>query len=130
MNNQLKNQQGFIALIAVLIIVSVTLSIGLSLNILSINETQSSLIRQNSTQTFGIVDGCAREAYLRVERDNNYAGGSLNIGQGSCIITVVPQGTDRIITIESDVNNSVRKIETSVDVTSSNIFVNYWLELI
>ena len=48
MKSLAKNQGGYIALIAVLIIVVVTLSIGLSLNSLSIGETQNGLIVQQS----------------------------------------------------------------------------------
>jgi len=124
-----KNQKGYIALIAVLIIMAVTLSIGLSLNILSIGETQSGLLKQQSAQSFAIADSCLQEAYLRIERDNDYPGGSLNIGQGSCNITVVPQGADRIITVDSDVDGIIRKIESSVTIVGNNIQFNFWKEL-
>jgi len=130
MNKFTNNQDGYIALIAVLIIVAVTLSIGLSLNSISIGETQSGLLKQQSAQSLAIADSCVQEAYLRLEQDGDYPGGNLNIGQGSCNINVVPQGAnDRLITVESDVDSIQRKIESSVTIIGNNIQINYWQEL-
>jgi len=129
MNQITNNQGGYIALIAVLIIVVVTLSIGISLNSISIGETQSGLLKQQSAQSLAVADSCLQEAYLRIERASDYTGGSLNIGQGSCTINIVPQGSDRIIIVTSDVNDIVKSVESGVTITSGNIVVNYWTEL-
>jgi len=129
MNNIKNNQRGYIALIAVLIIVVATLAIGLSLNSLSIGETQSGLLIQQSVQSQSIADSCMNEAYQKLRFDSAYGGGSLNIGQGSCIITVIPSGSDFIITVQSDVNNIITKLESSVTVNGNNIVVNYWQNL-
>jgi len=123
------NQQGYIALIAVLIIVAVTLSIGISLNLLSISETQTGLLKQQSAMSYAIADSCLQEAILQIERDKTYAGANLNVGLGSCTITVVSQATDRIITVESNVNNIVRRLEASVDVSAAEVSLNYWQEI-
>lgn len=123
------NQKGYIALIAVLIILAVTLAIGLTLNILSIGETQTGLLRQQSAASFTLADGCVQEAYTRIKRDNNYTGGNLNITDGSCTITVTSQGPRRTITVESDINNIKRRIESEVRIVGNNIQVDYWQEL-
>lgn len=129
MNQFTNNQGGYIALIAVLIIVVVTLSIGISLNSISIGETQSGLLKQQSAQSLAIADSCLQEAYLRIERESDYPGGSLNIGQGSCTINIVPAGSDRTITVTSDVNDIIKSAESGVTITSGNVVVNYWTEL-
>jgi len=123
------NQKGYIALIAVLIVLAVTLAIGLTLNILSIGETQAGLLKQQSAQSFTLADGCLQEAYLRIKRNNNYPGGSLNITEGSCTITVASQGPKRTITVESDINNIKRRFESEIRIVGNNIQVNYWQEL-
>jgi len=124
-----KNQSGYIALIAVLIITVATLAIGLSLNSLSIGETQSGLLIQQSVQSQTIADSCMYEAYQKLRFDSGYTGENLNMGQGSCIISVIPSGADHIITIQSDVNNIITKLESSITVSDNNITMNNWQHL-
>lgn len=126
MKKNINNQDGYIALIAVLIIVVATLAIGLSLNSLSIGETQSGLLAQQSIQSQSIADSCMNEAYQKLKFDGTYTGGSLNIGQGSCTITVVPTALDYLITVQSDVNNIITKIESNIILNGNNITLNSW----
>jgi len=123
------NQQGYIALIAVVIIVAATLAISLSLNVLSIGETQSGLIKQQSVQTFGIADACMQEAYIQLERDSGYSGASLNIGGGSCTIIVTDVGTDLLVVATGTLQNIQRKLESLVTVNDHHVTVHYWEEL-
>lgn len=123
------NQQGYIALIAVIIIVAATLAISLSLNVLSIGETESGLIKQQSVQAFGIADTCMQEAYLQLERDSGYTGASLNVGEGSCAILVTDAGTDELITVTATLKDIQRKHESLVTVNGNQVTVQYWKEL-
>jgi hypothetical protein len=123
------NQRGYIALIAVLIISAVTLAIGLSLNTFGIQETQSGLLKQQSVQSSAFADSCLDEAYLRLERDNSYAGGKLNLDVSSCTITISIDGNDRIITAASDASGVMRQLESRVTVTGGSVTVHYWKEL-
>ncbi|MFA5134896.1 MAG: hypothetical protein WC505_03875 [Patescibacteria group bacterium] len=130
MHTNQHNQGGYIALIAVLIIVVVTLSIGLSMNVLSIGETQSGLRTQQAVQSFTAADACMQEAYLRLEQSGSYAGGSLNVGFGSCTITVVDSGpVQKTITVTADVSGIQRKFESTVTLTGSVVSVDAWKEL-
>ncbi len=126
MSNIINNQKGYIALIAVLIIVVATLAIGLSLNSLSIGETQSGLLIQQAVQSQSIADSCMNEAYQKLRFDLAYAGESLNIGQGSCTIIIVPSGSDYLITVQSDVDNIIIKLESNITVIGNNITMNSW----
>ncbi|XOU94296.1 MAG: hypothetical protein ACNFW9_05645 [Candidatus Kerfeldbacteria bacterium] len=125
----INNQSGYIALIAVLIIVVVTLSIGLSLNSLSIGETQNGLIIQQSIQSQAVAESCLHEAYWQLRQDSGYTSGSLNIGQGSCTITVMPSSPDYIITSEANVNEVISKYESNITINGNNITVNSWERL-
>ena len=129
MRVSINNQQGYIALIAVIIIVAATLAISLSLNVLSIGETQSGLIKQQSVQAFGIADACMQEAYIQLERDILYPGAGLNIGDGSCTIIVTDVGTDKLITVMASLQTIQRKHESLVTVSGNQVTVQYWKEL-
>ena len=125
----IENQRGYIALIAVIIILSVTLAISLTMNVLSVDETKTGLLKQQSAQSFAAADACIREAYLRIKRDNNYTGGNLNIGVGSCTIVVSSLGADRTITVDSDVNGIQRQLESQVTIIGNTLDLNSWQEL-
>jgi len=130
MKGVVKNQKGYIALIAVIIVVMVTLAIGLSLNLLSISEMKSGLLKQQSWQSFTLADSCLDEALLRLRRDANFSGANLNIGRGSCTITVVRQGFfGRVITVESNVDNIIRNLRAEVRIFLGRIVFNDWREL-
>lgn len=124
-----RSQRGYIALIAVVIVVAVTLAIGLSMNLLSISETQVGLLRQRSVASFATADACLNEAYLRLMRDAAYAGGNLNLAQGSCTIAVVSLGADRTVTVTSDVGGVSRRIEGMVTISGSTVTQISWKEL-
>ena len=123
------NQSGYIALIAVLIITAATLAISLSLNTLSIGETESGLLKQQSAQSFALADACLQESYLRLARQGDYAGGQLKTELGSCTITIVNDNSDRIITVNSEVSSQMRRWESRVTVGSGSVTVSYWKEL-
>jgi hypothetical protein len=129
MKKRFTNQQGYIALIAVLIVSAVTLAISLSLNSLSIGETTSGLLKQQSAQSFGLAGSCLQEAWLRLKRDPTFAGDSLNNSLGSCTITVVGSGNDRTITVESDVRNIRRRLESQVTTSGNILTVQSWTEV-
>ncbi|MFA6099216.1 MAG: hypothetical protein WCV50_06800 [Patescibacteria group bacterium] len=124
-NNQPK---GYIALIAVLIITVVTLSIGLTVNILSIGETQNGLLEQQSGQSFALAESCLQEAYLRLERDGNFTDGQLKTGLGSCSIKVEASGSDRLVTVEANVNNIIRTITSKASLNGGAITLVGWQE--
>ncbi len=123
------NQNGYIALIAVLIITAATLAISLSLNTLSIGETESGLLKQQSAQSFALADACLQESYLRLARQGDYVGGQLKTELGSCTITIVKDNRDRIINVNSEVGFQMRRWESRVTVDNGSVTVNYWKEL-
>jgi hypothetical protein len=125
-----KNQQGYIALIAVLIITAATLAISLSMNVISIGETQTGLIRQQSAQSFSLADACLQEALVRLKRDASFTDGGLKVNEGLCTITIIKDGSDRVITVAASVNTIIRQFESRITLTNGTIAVHYWKELL
>ena len=113
-----KNQAGFMALVTILVITTVALILATSASILGIGELQMGFNNKQSIESLAVADACLDEALIRLRRDNSYSSGSLNVGDNSCTITVAPSGNLRTITVESDVNDVVKKIEAQVDVSA------------
>ena len=112
-------QSGAIALISLLIIAAVTLAIGLSLNLLGLDEMRMGFRESKSSQAFHVAESCLEEALMRLKRDANYTGGNLSIGNGSCNIVITVNGTQRTITATGTVDQLMRKIQTTVNVLNN-----------
>ena len=109
-------QKGAIALISLLIITAVALAIGLSLNLLGIDEMRMGFRESKSSETYHVAESCLEEALMRFKRDANYSGGTLQIGNGSCNINIVVNGSQRTITVTGTVDQLIRKIQTVINV--------------
>ena len=112
-------QSGTIALISLLIITAVTLAIGLSLNLLGLDEMRMGFRGSQSSQAFHVAESCLEEALMRLKRDANYTGGNLSIGNGSCNIIITADGNQRTITVSGNIDQLIRKIQTTVNVLNN-----------
>ena len=129
-HNLSQNNKGYIALISVLIISTVVLAIAITLNLTSIDETISGLLKEQSEQSFSLADTCLEESYLRLKRDSGYIGGQLNFKQGYCSINIVSSGNRRTITVDSNINNIIRKIKAEIRILgNNNVVQDSWQEL-
>lgn len=121
------NQQGYIALTAVLIILAVTLGIATTANLLSIDQNRFALSASEGVQAIGLANGCLDEGLLRLQRDTAYSGGSLNTTEGSCTIGVTGAGSTRTITSQASVGQSTRTVQADVDLTAG-FTLTHWQE--
>lgn len=135
-----KNSRGYIALIAVLIITSVTLAIGISINLLSINETKIGLMEEQTTASFFAADGCLEDAILKIKKFNYTGIYNLNLGDGSCNIQVrslltscgsqiISSSNYRTIYIKSNVNNLIRDLTAEINLTGGTFTFDCWKEI-
>jgi type II secretory pathway component PulK len=117
----IKNNQGYIALVTVLIILAVGIIIGVTVSLNAVNEMQMGLSSNQSEQAFYVADACADEAILRLKRDASLTTiNNLSIGNGSCIIQIENLGgNNRRVKVTGQVEDYYRLIEIEVTVGSS-----------
>lgn len=126
-----KKQNGYIALLTVLIIGAAATAISVTVLLLGADSQRSALVSQQSKQARFLAIACANEALQVIHDTTSYTGtGNLTLGQGSCAYTVTSTGAStRTITATGTVEGVIRKIQASVTVTSSNISVSSWQEI-
>lgn len=129
------SQQGYSALVSMLLIVAISLTIALGINAGGIYEIRDSLTYSLSNESFYFADSCVEEAIIRLKRDENYTGGSLTSGDIQCTVGVTLTATDTY-TINSlaNLNNLYyREIEAivtvEVDGQARNISLTSWSEI-
>lgn len=127
-----KHQQGFIAFTSLLVVSAVTLAIAASISLLGIGEANTSLGFKKGQEALKVAEGCAEEALLRLRDNANYADSSLNVGNGSCNISISGTGRDRTINITATIfgpPNYVKKIQVTAKRAGSSINLISWQEV-
>lgn len=100
----MRKQEGYITLMGVLIVSAMGLSIGVTLLILSVTNSQSALSYQNSILSRSYADTCADEALTVLELNPSFRGnGLLNLTNGTCSYTIEePYGTNLTVGLNLD----------------------------
>ena len=126
------NQSGFIAFISLIIISAVALAIAASISLLGIDEAKSSLSFKKGQEALKLAEGCLEESLLRLRDNSAYTGGSLNLGDGSCTISVSGSGSDRTINIQSTISDPpdyVKNLTATIKLTGNSIRLVTWQEI-
>jgi len=130
--NKTNNQQGYIALISIIIISAVTLLLAISANLFGISEAQMGLRKSQGSEAFYLANLCAEDALMKLKDNLNYSGNeSLTIGDGSCEILFL-EGTgnkDRIIKTTGEIYGLVRKIKIDIDLVHPIMEIRSWEEV-
>lgn len=126
------NQEGFIALISILIIGAIVLVISIGLSLRSIGETDMSLSEQESHKALALANLCVEQALMKLEAILNYAGNeSIIIGSESCAIRPISGSgnLNRIVETQSTVSGYTKKIKAVVSQISPTMKITSWEEV-
>lgn len=126
-----KNSEGFITLVATLVVGAVGLSIALSLLLLGLGSSRTSLTTQQSTQARTLANACAEEALQKIRENSAFTGsGGLSIGAGTCSYSVTSgAGQARHIDASGTVGAIVRKLDIDITAIKPKIIISLWQEV-
>jgi len=124
----INSEKGVLTLMSVLIVGAIGLSVGVSLLLLGLANSQTNLALEQSNQAKVLVDACAEEALQQIRDSETYTGSnSLTLGQGLCSYTVTDTGgTTRKITASGTVGSVVRKNQITISAISPKILISSW----
>lgn len=130
-NNYLKNNNGYVTLISVLIAGAVGLSISLNLFLLQVSGVRANDIQIKSSLAKSFANACAETALGNIRNNTSYTGsGSLSFSLGSCTFTVVNTGGEsRTISIEGVSGETNRKVFVIINSINPLISVSSWQEV-
>lgn len=116
-----ENNNGFVALIAVLVLSAVGVSVGISLILLGLGSSRSSFALEQSNHAKALANACAEEALLKLKQNLSYAGNeTLTFTSGTCQIQDVKgTGPNRIIKTTGTVGTIIRKVAVKVKISPS-----------
>lgn len=127
----MKNQQGYIALISVLIISATVLLLGISASLLALGEANMGLLKNQSSEAYFLANLCAEEALQQIQDSVPFQGnGNISAGNGICDYVVVKLlGQNRTIDTSGTVGTIVRRISITLDKVNPNINIISWQEV-
>ncbi len=122
-----KKENGFTALVTVLLVSVFSLTIALTTIFLSSSESTFSFYANQSHESLQLADTCAEEAYFRLKQDVSYVGGSVSLGSGACAVVITGtggSGSARTIvsssTVSTQTGSFTRRITSAVTLTTQN----------
>ena len=120
-----KRQNGYIALVALLIIAAAGLTIGIAVSLSGIEELQSSFGSTQALTAKNLANACIEDGLERLRNNFVDYSGTLSINSDFCIIMIDVDGNSAILAATGTVDVYHQKIEVQVD---NNLEVMAWKE--
>lgn len=126
-----KNKNGFVTLLSVLLIGAVGAATAISLISIGISSSQTTTALERANQAKALANACAEEALQQIRNSTVFSGnGNLALGQGTCVYEVINNGgQNRQINVSANTGTAVRNIEINIDQINPQINVAFWQEL-
>lgn len=115
-------------LITLLIFMIIAITITTAAIAMSIVNAKTANALQDSSSAFHVAEGGAENAVLRLLRDPNYNGETLDIGEGTASVTVT-RGETLTVTSEGKMNDFVRKVQISTSLSNGLLTILSWKEI-
>jgi len=124
-------ENGYVALIAVLITGAIVTAIGLLLLVNGNDLQRGGQAQQQSVQARGLANACGEEALQQMRDNTSFTGtNNLSFSTGTCTYTVTSTGSStRTITASGTVSGIIRKIQVYATIGSSSISITSWQEV-
>ena len=111
-------------IVSIIIIAAIISIIVVKTSLSSITQLGSSDIALKGESVKYYTEGCMQEALIQLNRDNTYSGGVLNLGSGSCNVSVSGADNSRTVDVTGDLNNYYHNI--IVDVVLDPFSISTW----
>ena len=121
-------QSGYVALASVLVITAISLIIGMSVTLLSINGIQTALSSKKNIETTYLVESCVEEALLGIN-ENNAVLSSIVLPEITCSVTTNSQtGTSWDFTVSGTFEQYTQQIRVQAE-RNTTITITSWNQI-
>lgn len=125
----MKHQQGYVAILTVLILMAIIITAATTVTLLSIGEAQSALALYKGEDTLAFVQGCTEDALLKARASAAYTGGPIFRPEGTCSVTITKAGTIWTLTVSTTNTLYVRTIQVIINKLPTGITLTSWKEI-
>jgi len=125
-----KYNKGATALIMVVIMGVAALLMAVGAARLGMGEIQSGYTAQKGDEALYVADGCVEDTLERLRKNASYAGGTLTLDNGTCVVEIVANGSTRTITVSAAVDVYNKKVQAVAMVSGTTVTVQVWNEVV
>lgn len=124
------DKTGGAALITIILLLAFLTLITSSVAYRGLSDVEIGSSARYGTTAILAAESCAEEAMLRISRNANYSGGTLDVGGMQCTISVSgnPCGTCTV-DVTTTGQNLTRRLQVGVTRTGNNINITSWEEI-
>lgn len=128
MDPRLGNNQGFAALVGVLVFGAIAVSIASTLALSGVRAARSFLALRQGYEAKAAARTCAETALAALQQDTGYTGsGSITVGDASCTYVVTATGgSTRDVSATATVGTVVRSMRVTLDQVTPALHVSSW----
>lgn len=123
------DNKGISALLTIVVIGIASLIMAYSASFLGLGDLEIGFDAQKGEEVLSLAEGCAEETILQLKGNGGYSGGTLNLEEGSCIINVLPSGSDRTLDVTAVIDEYERTLQINLTLSGSSVTVNSWREI-
>jgi len=102
--NTYQQKNGFAALIVITVTSAILLAAAMTAGFLGIQEVDNVLTGQRTAQVQVLAKSCLEDSLLRLRLDPSYAGSTLNLNQGTCVVSISTSGNEKNINLTVTLN--------------------------
>lgn len=117
---------GAAVLILVLMIGAVALAVGTGIALGSIGEMSMGYGDAQSKKALALADSCAEEAMLKLRASPAYAGGTITLPEGSCVVAVSDSAGNKRIDVTATSARWTERASLTVDPSGSRLSLVDW----
>ncbi len=127
----IEKNEGFVALISVLIVGAVGVVILTSLVSLGVSSVKSSISIEDGNRALMVADSCVEEALLKIREDNYFIGTEqVNFDEGNCFYIIESNGEEvRTVKIEGRFKNSTKRLLIVINEINPKIVIGHWKQV-
>ena len=120
------SQSGFAVLYATMLILGITLAMVGPLGLLSLSSQKMTRKAEASSQALFAAESGVEDVSYRIKSFLPYSSSyAIIVGSSTATVSVAEQGSVKTITVEGQEQNNVRKLETVLAVSTSNVSFFY-----
>jgi len=115
----IRQSQGVVALISVLIIGTSVLIIAVVTSLLGAGELQMGFYHSQSDDALYATDGCVEEAGYRLKINSLFNSGTVSLGDIDCSLLVTPTGLDKAVSASSTNDVYTNEVEAIISLPTN-----------
>lgn len=131
MTKNVKQVNGYVMLVSVLVVGAIGVAVSVSLLLLGLSASRTSFSLEQSNQAKSLANACAEKALQQIRDLTSFSGTDvLNLGQGSCTYTVTA-GSEENRTIEAygSIDTILRRVKITIDQINPIVNIVSWQEV-